>query len=167
MKINEKRVARPPKAAKLEIHFEGNLICCKWAKNILLHSARGCTVCPSAASVCRHVFVADEERYALNSSAERGETQEPVNNSSNSILFLHDCSPALASCTSKYNSRMWKRTCQKLLARNKVWPAHICPSVCVRACKHVRRCMHGFVFALPGRYESLIESADSMAKLIM
>lgn len=35
MKINEKRVARPPKAAKLEIHFEGNLICCKWAKNIL------------------------------------------------------------------------------------------------------------------------------------
>lgn len=39
MKINEKRVARPPKAAKLEIHFEGNLICCKWAKNILLRSA--------------------------------------------------------------------------------------------------------------------------------
>lgn len=39
MKINEKRVARPPKAAKLEIHFEGNLICCKWAKNILLCSA--------------------------------------------------------------------------------------------------------------------------------
>lgn len=36
MKINEKRVARPPKAARLEIHFEGNLICCKWAKNILL-----------------------------------------------------------------------------------------------------------------------------------
>lgn len=39
MKINEKRVARPLKAAKLEIHFEGNLICCKWAKNILLHSS--------------------------------------------------------------------------------------------------------------------------------
>ena len=56
-------------------------------------------MCPSAASVCRHVFVADEERYALNSSAERGETQEPVNNSSNSILFLHDCSPALTSST--------------------------------------------------------------------
>lgn len=62
MKINEKRVARPPKAAKLEIHFEGNLICCKWAKNILLHGAwRSCTVCPSASSVCRHVFVADED----------------------------------------------------------------------------------------------------------
>lgn len=62
MKINEKRVARPPKAAKLEIHFEGNLICCKWAKNILLRSAwRSCTVCPSASSVCRHVFVADED----------------------------------------------------------------------------------------------------------
>ena len=39
MKINENRVARPPKAAKLEIHFEGNLICCKWAKNILLRRA--------------------------------------------------------------------------------------------------------------------------------
>lgn len=36
-------------------------------------------------------------RYALNSSAERRKTQEPVNNSSNSILFLHDCSPALPS----------------------------------------------------------------------
>lgn len=56
MKINEKRVARPPKAAKLEIHFEGNLICCKWAKNILLRSAeRGCAVCPSATSVCLRV----------------------------------------------------------------------------------------------------------------
>lgn len=40
MKINEKRVACPPKAAKLEIHFEGNLICCKWAKNILLRNAQ-------------------------------------------------------------------------------------------------------------------------------
>lgn len=62
MKINEKIVARPPKAAMLEIHFEGNLICCKWAKNILLRSAqRSCTVCPSASSVCQHVFVADED----------------------------------------------------------------------------------------------------------
>jgi hypothetical protein len=34
MKINEKRVAHPLNAAKLEIHFEGNLICCKWVKNI-------------------------------------------------------------------------------------------------------------------------------------
>lgn len=52
---------------------------------------------PSTAFVCRHAFVADEERYALNSSAEQGETQEPVNNSSNSILFLHDCFPELTS----------------------------------------------------------------------
>lgn len=29
-----KRVAHPPNAAKLEIYFDGNLICCKWAKNI-------------------------------------------------------------------------------------------------------------------------------------
>lgn len=62
MEINEKRVACPPKAAKLEIHFEGNLICCKWAKNILQCSAlRSCTVCPSASSECWHVFVADED----------------------------------------------------------------------------------------------------------
>lgn len=50
MKINEKRVARPPKAAKLEIHFEGNLICCKRAKNILqsakeLHGVSVCFAC--------------------------------------------------------------------------------------------------------------------------
>lgn len=62
MKINEKRVACPPKATRLEIHFEGNLICCKWAKNILLHGVwRSCTVCPSALSVCRRVSVADED----------------------------------------------------------------------------------------------------------
>lgn len=62
MEINEKRVARLPKAAKLEIHFEGNLICCKWTKNILVRSARkGCAARPSAPSVCRHVFVPDED----------------------------------------------------------------------------------------------------------
>lgn len=62
MKINEKRVARPPKAAKLEIHFEGNLICCKWAKNISgrRRSCGGGSVGPSACvglSVCRCVGV--------------------------------------------------------------------------------------------------------------
>lgn len=140
MKINEKRVARPPKAAKLEIHFEGNLICCKWAKNILLHSAqRGCAVCPSAASVCRHVFVADEERYALNSSAERRETQEPVNNSSNSILFLHDCSPALARLNTTPGCG---RELVKSYPQEEVWPVHF-RCACVRVCAH----MHGFVDA--------------------
>ena len=83
-----------------------------------LHGVSVCCVCLSAC-VCGRWG-----RYALNSSAERRETQEPVNNSSNSILFLHDCSPTLPSSTSEYNSRMWKRTCQKLLVRNKVWPVY-------------------------------------------
>lgn len=94
MKINEKRVACPPKAAKLEIHFEGNLICCKRAKNILQsaeepHGVSVCFVCVWAC-VCGRWG-----RHALNSSAERRETLESVNNSANSALFLHDCSPAL------------------------------------------------------------------------
>ncbi len=90
------------------------------------HGVSVCCVCLSAC-VCGRWG-----RYALNSSAERRETQEPVNNSSNSILFLHDCSPALPSSTSEYNSRMWRRTCQKLLLRNKVWPVHF-------------RCVHMFM----------------------
>lgn len=55
MKINEKRVARPPKATRLEIHFEGNLICCKWVKNIPAQSVeelRGVSVCFVCLSAC-------------------------------------------------------------------------------------------------------------------
>lgn len=100
-----------------------------------LHGVSVCCVCLSAC-VCGRWG-----RYALNSSAERRETQEPVNNSSNSILFLHDCSPALPSSTSEYNSRMWRRTCQKLLVRNKVWPVHFrCVRLFVCVCEHT--CMN-------------------------
>lgn len=68
MKINEKRVARPPKAAKLEIHFEGNLICCKWAKNISGRRRSRGSVRRSVRlrlsvwlAAGRRVFVADED----------------------------------------------------------------------------------------------------------
>lgn len=75
-------------------------------------------MCPSAVFACLRVFVADEERYALNSSAERRETQEPVNNSSNNVLFLHDCSSALTFITPENYSRMLenflKLTCKEL-----------------------------------------------------
>lgn len=143
MKINEKRVARPPKSVMLEIHFEGNLICCKWAKNILLRSVQGLH-CVSVCCVYLSACVCGRwGRYALNSSAERRETQEPVNNSSNSILFLHDCSLALPSSTSEYNSRMWGRTCQKLV-RNKVWLVYFrCVVICMVS---PSRSTKGFIF---------------------
>lgn len=126
MKINEKRVARPPKATRLEIHFEGNLICCKWAKNILLHWVwRSCTVCPSAlsvcVSVCRRVFVADEDAMLWIAQLRGGETLESVNNSSNSALFLHDCSPALLSRLIQLQDVQGELV-KKLLGKNKVWP---------------------------------------------
>lgn len=115
-----------------------------------LHGVSVCRVCLSAC-VCGR-----RGRYALNSSAERRETQEPVNNSSNSILFLHDCSPALPSSTSEYNSRMWRRTCQKLLVRNKVWPVRcrrVRLFVYVRVTEHThmyvcRSCFFIFIFKI-------------------
>lgn len=116
MKINEKRVARPSKAAKLEIHFEGNLICCKRAKKNILKSAEephGVSVC----FVCVWACVCGRwGRHALNSSAERRETLESVNNSGNSALFLHDCSPALRFWMQLQDGRT---TCQKLLGTKK------------------------------------------------
>lgn len=115
-----------------------------------LHGVSVCCVCLSAC-VCGRWG-----RYALNSSAERRETQEPVNNSSNSILFLHDCSPALPSSTSEYNSRMWRRTCQKLLVRNKAWPVlfrcvlmfFLCVCVSAHIQTHMHVHIHGFVCLL-------------------
>lgn len=41
-------------------------------KHITAQLLVGAPVCPFTASVCRRVFVADEERHALNSSAEGG-----------------------------------------------------------------------------------------------
>lgn len=124
MKINEKRVACPPKAAKLEIHFEGNLICCKWAKNILLCSAlRSCTVCPSASSECWHVFVADEDAMLwiaqLRGGKHRSLLITPV------TAFSFYMTALQHSLHVWIQLRLWRRTCQKLLVKNKVWPIHL------------------------------------------
>lgn len=86
-----------------------------------------CCVCLSACVYGRW------GRYALNSSAERRETQGPVNNSSNSILFLHDCSPALPRSTSQYNYGCVEELVKSYLQRIKFALFQVC--VCLSMCK--------------------------------